>query len=212
MGNKRLMVAAVVALAVLALCVTAAPAFAAYPNTLDPGIAAVHPWWGAEPVIWEECDADGNWWVWSAAEPAYEWAPYKAIPPDYDVWFAGWIFDSPRGQMARSVGTTSIDCKLYNPDGTLRWSIKPRAAKKHWGPVMLGWESQLINKEVGKVWVIGWTYDLGRLPSGTYSGTGTWASTVPAVSLLWSEDEPDQRTPTHYSIGVWDCTYTFTVQ
>jgi hypothetical protein len=72
--------------------------------------------------------------------------------------------------------------------------------------------SQLINKEVGKVWVIGWTYDLGRLPSGTYSGTGTWASTVPAISLLWSEDEPDQRTPTHWSMGVWDCTYTFTVE
>jgi hypothetical protein len=210
--NKRLMVAAVLALAVLALGVTAAPAFAAYPNTLDPGIAAVHPWWGAEPVVWEECDAAGNWYMWSASEPAYEWAPYKAIPASYDVWFAGWILGSPRGQMARSVGTTSIDCMLYNPDGTLRWSIKPKAAKKYWGPVLFGWEGQLINKEVGKIWVIGWTYDLGRLPAGTYSGTGTWASTVPAVDFLWSPDNPDQRTPTHYSIGVWDCTYSFTVK
>ena len=128
-------VAAVLALAVLALGVTAAPALAAYPNTLGPGIAAVHPWWGAEPVIWEECDAAGNWCVWSASEPALEWAPYKAIPADYDVWFVGWIFSSPRGQIARSVGTTSIDCMLYDPDGTLRWSIKPKAAKTHWGPV-----------------------------------------------------------------------------
>lgn len=210
--DKRIATIVVLALAVLALGVTAAPALAEYPNTLDPGIAAVHPWWGAEPVIWEECDADGNWWVWSAAEPAYDWAPYKAIPADYDVWFAGWIFDSPRGQIARTVGTTSIDCTLYDPDGSLRWSIEPAAARKHWGPVEFGWESQLINKEVGKIWVIGWTYDLGRLPSGTYGGAGTWASTVPAISFLWSPDEPDRRTPAHYSMGVWDCTYSFTVE
>ena len=110
---------------------------------------------------------------------ALEWAPYKAIPADCDVWFVGWIFSSPRGQLARSVGTTSIDCLLYDPDG---------------------------------VWVIGWTCDLGRLSAGTYAGTETWASTVPAIDMQWSPDNPDQRTPTHYSMGVWDCTYTFTVE
>jgi hypothetical protein len=210
--SKRLIIAAVLALTVLALGVTAAPALADYPNTLDPGIAAVHPWFGAEPVIWEETDAAGNWYLWSAAEPAPDWAPYKAIPASYDIWFAGWIFGSPRGQMARSVGTTSIDCLLYDPNRTLIWSIKPKAAKKHWGPVEFGWEGPLINKETGKVWVIGWTCDIGHLPAGTYSGTGTWASTVPAIDFLWSQDNPDQRTPTHYSMGVWDCTYSFTVQ
>ncbi len=209
--KRRLTIGALLALALLALCLAAAPAFAAYPNTLPPGVAAVHPWFGAEPVIWEETDADGNWYVWSAAEPAYDWAAYKAIPASYDVWFVGWLFDTPRGQMVRQIGNSRIDGKLYDSGGDLIWSIKPKAARKHWNPIEFGWEQQLINKTVGKVWVAGWTCNIGKLPAGTYSGTGTWTNTRPAISFLWDPEDP-QRTPTHFQLGVWDCSYAFTVK
>jgi hypothetical protein len=207
--SKGLVIALVLALATLGLCAAAAPALADYPNTLDPGIAAVHPWWGSEPVIWEEVDANGEWWAWSASEPALDGAPYKAIPAAYDVWFVGWIAGSPRGQVARAPGNTSIDCYLYKPDGSLAWSIKPKAARKHWGAVEVVWEGPLVNKANGKFWGVACICDVGHLPAGTYTGTGIWACNLPYIDLGWVDG---QKGPTHYFMGEWDCTYSFTVE
>ena len=55
---KRLII--MLALAVLALGATAAPALADYFSEMKAGEAYVHPWGGTDPAWWEGVDAEGT--------------------------------------------------------------------------------------------------------------------------------------------------------
>jgi hypothetical protein len=209
---KRLLL--VVVLAAACLGGLAAPAFAAYPMDGVPGTAYVHPWGGTDPVYWDEFFADGSSATWSVAEPGFWWAPYKPITRDYNICFAAWMAGWPKLQVAAWPLTTRIDCVLYNPNGSKRWSISPTKARKDWGPVLYGWDGQTIYKENAKIWLIGWTCPIGKLPPGTYSGTGNFTFLAPYFDF-----ELGYRTqllPKVIPASEWNAanpyTYTFTVK
>jgi hypothetical protein len=206
--NKRLMVGAVLALAVLALCVTAAPASAqdGFPVVGVPHTAYVHLWWGSEPIIWEERDStspDANWYWWSATpQGAPEWWPYKPIPADYEVVLCCWIQEAPRGQVAAVPGNLLLAANVKHPDGTRLWSTTTKAAKRYWGRVMgpVGWEMPTFNKELAQQWVICWSYDIGKLPPGTYTGTATYQYIHPFIDHTWWDPTVPMDGPAHYAV------------
>jgi hypothetical protein len=217
--NKRLLIAAVLALAVLSLGVAAAPALAQYPETGVPYTAYVHLWWGSEPIIWEECDGtapDANWYWWSASAPgAPELWPYKPIPADYDIVFVAYMMGIPKGQMVAMPGNLLFSAKVKDPAGAPLWSITTKAAKRYWGTAFGpdGWAMPTINKELAQMWVIAWTYDIGNLKAGTYTGAATYTYKHPMIDqTVWDPSVP-MKTPAHYTDkGTYTAGCTFVVE
>jgi hypothetical protein len=212
---KRLFVMLVLAAALLG--VLAAPALAAFPATGSPGTAYVHPWAGTDPIIWEQVDAAGNWYMWSVAPPSADqavWAPYKAIPSGYDICMAAWMTGWPKAQVALWPVTTRVDCVLYGPTGGPLWSVTPREARGRWGPVIYGWDAPTIYQENAKIWMIGWTYPLGKLPPGTYWGSGNFTFLVPYLNFELGYRS--QMLPQVIAAGQWNAanpySYRFTIQ
>ena len=212
---KKLLLIIVLAAALLG--VLAAPAFAAFPNDGVPGTAYVHPWGGTDPTIWEEVDALGNWYMWSVAPPSPDqgaWAPYKPITRNYDICMAAWMNGWPRLQVALWPVTTRVDCVLYDPNGSTRWTVGAREARQHWGPVLYGWDAPTLYRENSKIWVIGWTDFIGKLPPGTYSGTGAFTFLLPYVNFELGYRS--QKLPQVIPAGEWNAanpySYRFTIQ
>ncbi len=231
--NKRLVVAAVLALAVLALCVTAAPAFAAYPVDFEPGVAYVHPWgdpayW--EEVLWEEVQdpASGEWywdWAWHIwdTDTVPQWdgtSVYKPIPEEYDIELVAYMMGIPRGQMAAMPGDLLLKFSLADrdePDDILL-AMTAKQARSYWGKAIGpdGWAMPTINKEMAQMWIVVWAYDLGSLPTGTYGGPAAYTFKHNLIDMtVWDDPPPDPypRTPSHILWkGTYPCPYTFTVE
>ena len=209
--KKRLLVAAVLALTVLALCVAAAPALAEFPDTGVPQTAYVHLWWGAypEPIVWEEYKTPpaDPWRTWAATKPAPSGRTYKAIPVAYDIVFVVWMMGIPRGQMAAMPGDLLLAGTLNDPAGDPLWSITTKEAKPYWGEVigLDGWTMPTFNKEDAQTWEIAWTYDYGHLTKGTYSGVATYIFEHNAIDHIWWDPTGTMKTPAHL---LWEGTYT----
>jgi len=213
---KKLLLIIVLAAACLGLL--AAPALAAYPVDGVPGAAYVHPWAGTDPIWWEEVNEDGSLSTYSVSPPEpgsfqEQWAPYKPITDDHTIYFAGWQTGWPKLQVALWPATTRLDCVLYNPDGSTRWSIDAKQARKHWGPVLYMWDAPTIFQESAKIWGIGWMYRLGKLPHGTYSGSGNWVFLTPYLNFEPPTADPNK--PDVIPASVWNAwnpyTYSFEV-
>jgi hypothetical protein len=161
--KRKIILAAVLCLAVAALGIGAAPALATspldtYPVTMTPGVAYVHPW--GDPAYWEEVvwesikdpesgalvselvwhgwDTDttpGPYWPGEKEEdPPIPWH-YKAIPSSYDVWFVAWVWGGPpRGQYVAMPGNLRLWGSLTDAAGDTVWSTTVKQAKKLWGP------------------------------------------------------------------------------
>ena len=218
---KRLLVAAVLALTVMALCVAAAPALAEFPETGVPQTAYVHLWWGAypEPIVWEEYDTTGPdavWNTWSATTPGLSWAPYKGIPAAYNIVFLASMMGIPRGQMAAMPGDLLLAGTLNDPAGDPLWSITTKEAKRHWGKVIGpdGWSMPTFNKEDAQMWVIAWTYDFGYLPAGTYSGVATYIFKHNAIDHTWWDFPAGTMTTPNHILwkGTYPSPYSFVVE
>ena len=205
---KKLLLLVVLATACLA--VMAAPAYADYFSDMQPGNAYVHPWGGVEPdlAFWEEV-------VLNPETNELDWFTRfdTPIPPGYTVWFAGWMNGWPRLQVALWPVTTRLDCVLKNPDGSKRWCITAKQAKQYWGKAFEGWPTETIYQMETMCWVVAWTYRLGKLPPGTYTGTGTWTFLAPYLNFelpYGSQKKPDVIPASEWNAAN-PYTYHFTV-
>lgn len=198
--NKRLLVAAVFALAVLTLGVAAAPALAAYPVTWDTETAYVHVWWGNDQIVWTEFDApvtDPNAnWNWHSGE--------EAIPAHYDVCIAMMVGDfAPKGQVAKWANLMRAEFTMDGPDPQMPLVIGTKEARRYWNPPEVWFLGPTINKENGSLWMLSWTLDLGALAPGTYEGTSAWSAKQGAVGFGIPDPLPEEGPlkPTHWTWG-----------
>ena len=203
---KKLLLSVVLAAACLGLM--AAPAYADYFSDMQPGNAYVHPWGGTDPAFWEEVVPNPE-----TGELESYMRFDSPVPAGYTVWFAGWMSGWPRPQVALWPVTTRLDCALYNPGGSMRWSIAAQQARRYWGEAFEGWPTETIYEKNATAWVIAWTYCLGKLPPGTYTGTGTWTFSAPYLNFelpYGSQTKPDIIPASEWNAAN-PYTYRFTV-
>jgi hypothetical protein len=199
---KRLII--MLALAVLALGATAAPALADYFSEMKAGEAYVHAWGGTEPAWWEGVDAEGNYF--QTTDP---------VPAGDTVYLAAWMSGWPRLQVAMWPSTIRLDCTLRGPDGKRLVSLSPRQAQRHWCKAFAGWPTETLFVKETMAWVVAWDYRLGELSPGTYSGTGHWVFFAPYLDFelpYHSQRQPDLITASELNGPSTAYTYHFTVQ
>jgi hypothetical protein len=200
---KRLII--MLALVILALGATAAPALADYFTDMRPGEAYVHPWGGTEPAWWEGVDTEGNYF--QTTDP---------VPAGDTVYLAAWMSGWPRLQVVLWPATIRLDCTLAGPDGKSMVSLTARQAKRYWCKAFdTGWPTETIYQKETTDWVVVWKYPLGELAPGTYCGTGEWTFFAPYLDFelpYHSQKLPDVISASQLNGPTTHYTYHFTVE